>query len=60
MTDKQKKALEVFFQSLITAALLLLQSLFFPSCISAGGDVNQTNDISIPVTIPLSSEVYND
>lgn len=54
---------KVFVQSLITAILLLVQSLLFPGCISnsGAGDVNQSNDVnivlpenSLPFTLPVS------
>lgn len=49
MTTKQQQAVWTCIQAVITAVLLAIQTIFFGGCVSAGGDVNQTNDIKLTV-----------
>lgn len=44
-----KQAIWTLIQTLVTAVLLAIQTIFFGGCVSAGGDVNQTNEIKIKV-----------
>lgn len=48
MTENQRSALFVMIQSVVTAVLLFVQTIF-TGCVTAGGDVNQQNDFHFTV-----------
>lgn len=54
-TDSQWKAIQICIQSIVTALLLLAQSLL-ASCVSADNgsivNIDKDTDISVPITIP--------
>lgn len=48
-TNDKRQAIWTLVQTVVTAVLLAIQTIFFGGCVSAGGDVNQTNDIKLTV-----------
>lgn len=59
MNETLKKSILMLVQAVVTAALVFLESIMFPSCISAGGDVQQTNDVYIQGTIEMSDKLQS-
>lgn len=57
MTQNNRQAVWTLIQTLVTAVLLAIQTIFFGGCVSAGGDVNQTNDVKI--TVPSFMDALN-